>query len=616
MPKNGWYMIEVLVSTELPINHCTITLYAETGKHRYPVRLYPGQASKRILRLRNVREIEIIFNKGLVEDCNLQSVKLTKLTYIYAKKLVSKKLRCTHPVYQDRTYRQPDSRKKFSLQWRDYCNLFSCPDHLVRYADWIWSFDTGSTIRFESSYIASDKNYNIGTILMDNWIVFLDKDCILSKNFLKYFEAYASQLDEFNLIYADSDQISVTGFRCAPQFNPDWDRDLFYSKNYIAGLVILNKRIVDQMVLQGVAIESINAYERILRSIEILTDNEIFHIPKIMFHRLTQTASTDVQGEDESRALSSLNEHLQRSNIPAIATWQGHGMRLKYAIPSPEPLVSIIIPTKNQCGLLKKCIDALINKTLYKNYEILVVDNGSDEQDALCYLAEIARNSTIKVLHDPRPFNYSALNNFAVQQCKGEVLAFLNNDIEVISAEWLSEMLGHALRLEVGAVGAKLYYPNDTVQHAGVILGLAGFVEHVYRGLARNDVGYQKRAMLTQSYCAVTGACLMVRKSKYLEVGGFNEADLPVAFNDIDLCLKLRTAGYRTIWSPYAELYHHESISRGADNTPEKRLRAAKEVAYMQKTWGNLMLQDPAYNPNLNLLNENFDLAWPPRTLL
>ena len=234
----------------------------------------------------------------------------------------------------------------------------------------------------------------------------------------------------------------------------------------------------------------------------------------------------------------------------------------------------------------------------------------------MCYLAEIARNSIIKVLHDPRPFNYSALNNLAVQHCKGEVLAFLNNDIEVISAEWLSEMLGHALRLEVGAVGAKLYYPNDTVQHAGVILGLAGFVEHVYRGLARNDVGYQKRAMLTQSYCAVTGACLMVKKSKYLEVGGFNEEDLPVAFNDIDLCLKLRTAGYRTIWSPYAELYHHESISRGADNTPEKKLRAAKEVAYMQKTWGDSMLQDPAYNPNLDLHNEKFVLAWPPRTLL
>jgi GT2 family glycosyltransferase len=244
----------------------------------------------------------------------------------------------------------------------------------------------------------------------------------------------------------------------------------------------------------------------------------------------------------------------------------------------------------------------------------VVVDNGSDDVDALKYFDSLSESGAAKVFRDDRDFNYSALNNFAVKEAGGEVICLMNNDIEVITPTWLSEMVAHALRPGVGVVGAKLLYPNNTLQHAGVICGIAGWAGHSHKGFPRDHPGYAGRASLVSNFSAVTGACLVMRKSVYLALGGLDEQNLKIACNDVDLCLRAIESGYRNVWTPYAELYHHESATRGYEDTPEKVARFRSEVDYMQRRWGERLRNDPAYNPNLTLDYEDFSLAWPPRT--
>jgi len=309
-----------------------------------------------------------------------------------------------------------------------------------------------------------------------------------------------------------------------------------------------------------------------------------------------------------------ISEHLERRNVAGRVQRLEHlGMyRVRYELPMPMPLVSLIIPVRNELKLTQACITSILRKTTYDNYEILVVDNGSDDKRVLNYLQSLKSDPRIRIIRDDRPFNFPALNNAAVKEARGEVLALVNNDIEVISADWLSEMVSHAVRSEIGAVGARLLYPDGTLQHGGVILGIGGVAGHANKGLLRYKNGYFCRAVIIQSVSAVTAACLVIRKELYEKVGGFNE-DLRVAFNDIDFCLKIREAGYRNLYTPYAELYHHESATRGYENTSEKQVRFEAESRYMKQRWGKLLLNDPAYSPNLTLEREDFSLAWPPR---
>jgi GT2 family glycosyltransferase len=308
-----------------------------------------------------------------------------------------------------------------------------------------------------------------------------------------------------------------------------------------------------------------------------------------------------------------LNEHLGRRGLAAHVELIGYGYRIHYALPEAPPLVSLIIPTRNGMPLIRQCVASILEKTTYPNYEILIIDNGSDDPEALRYLEEVAGNARVRIVRDDRPFNFSALNNAAVRQAEGTVIGLINDDIEVIAPEWLGEMVSLALQPAIGAVGARLLYPNDTLQHGGVILGLGGVAGHSHKHLPRHQQGYFCRAALVQSFSAVTAACLVIRKAVYEEVGGLNETDLAVAFNDVDFCLRLREAGYRNVWTPYAELYQHESASRGSDSTRAKRTRFAREIAYMKSRWGPLLLNDPAYSLNLTLYREDFSLAWPPR---
>jgi GT2 family glycosyltransferase len=313
------------------------------------------------------------------------------------------------------------------------------------------------------------------------------------------------------------------------------------------------------------------------------------------------------------RARLAIEEHLRRlgvrasvETIPEMAV-----QRVRYDLQEPPPLASIIIPTRNARQLVRQCIESIRRKTTYANYEILLVDNGSDDKEAVDYFESLERSGHIRLVRDPKPFNFSRINNGAARVARGEYLVFLNNDVEVITPDWLSELVSHAQRREIGAVGARLWYPNDTIQHAGLIL-VAGLAGHAHLGKRRGDHGYFSRASLIQSLSAVTAACLCVRKRYFEEVGGFDE-DLAVAFNDVDLCLRLGGKGYRSLYTPYAELYHHESASRGYEDTPEKMIRFKKEAQALGDRWMPLLLNDPYYSPNLALVGEPFTLAWPPR---
>ena len=263
--------------------------------------------------------------------------------------------------------------------------------------------------------------------------------------------------------------------------------------------------------------------------------------------------------------------------------------------------------------MLQTCLESILSKTSYPNFEVLIVDNNSDDPETKTLLRELANQKHVTIITDTRPFNFSVINNQAAKSAKGEYICFLNDDTEVISPDWLSEMMSHAMQPMVGAVGAKLWYPDDRLQHGGVILGIGGVAGHSHKYLGKNDVSYFNRANLIQEFSAVTAACMLVQKKIFVEAGGFDEKNLSIAFNDVDLCLKIKTLGYRIVWTPFAELYHHESISRGNDFDPDKIERFMKENDFMLEKWGKLIGNDPAYSPNLTLESENFGLAWPPR---
>jgi GT2 family glycosyltransferase len=338
----------------------------------------------------------------------------------------------------------------------------------------------------------------------------------------------------------------------------------------------------------------------------------------VLYHWRIHASSTAQAGEAKPYALvageKALNEHFARLGVRALASVQPRGYyRVRYALPDELPLVSLIIPTRNGEALVRQCITSIREKTGYPNYEIILVDNGSDDPSALRYFQELGANEGIVIVRDDRPFNYSALNNHAVDMARGEFVALVNNDIEVISPGWLEEMVSLALQPGVGAVGARLLYPDNLLQHGGVILGLGGIAGHSHKHFPRNHPGYFYRAILTQELSAVTAACLLVRKRIYQEVGGLEENKLSVAFNDVDFCIRLRQAGYRNIYAAYAELYHHESVTRGFEDTPEKRARFKAESEYMKATWPAILDADPAYSPNLTRDYEDFSYAWPPR---
>ena len=405
------------------------------------------------------------------------------------------------------------------------------------------------------------------------------------------------------LLYSDHDSLNRHGVRQRPHFKPDWNPDLFHSQHYLGKLTLFRPEAA--LLLGGYRADYNGAasYDMLLRYVRSLPARAVGHIPAVLCH--TRGRPHPDRHEAGKRALADV---LGASALGVEDGARPGLYRVRRAAPGAAPLVTIIIPTRDRIDILKTCIDSIVQRTAYTNWELLVIDNQSAETASLVYFAALQADPRIRVLRDESPFNYSALNNLAVRNANGTVLALLNNDVEVIDPDWLDEMVSHALRPEIGAVGAKLLYANGTVQHAGVVLGIGWVAGHAHKSLAGDAPGYTQRAVLTQNMSAVTGACLVVRKSAYLEVGGLNETALAVAFNDIDFCLKLTAAGYRNLFTPFARLYHHESISRGQDDTPAKRGQLQREYDYMRNTWGQRLRRDPAYSPNLTQQYEDFSV--------
>lgn len=436
-------------------------------------------------------------------------------------------------------------------------------------------------------------------------MVLLDHDDELHVEALLLVAEAACSAPDAKLIYSDEDKIDEDGRRFDPYFKPDWNYDLFLGQNCISHLGVYSLPLVRELGGFRKGLEGSQDWDLALRCVERIAPGQIVHIPRVLYHWRAIQGSTALAAGEKNYAVvagrRAVEEHLQRTGQAGeVSILPASMMRVKRPVPVPAPKVSLVIPTRDRVDLLRMCVDSILERSTYPDYEILVVDNGSVEPGTLEYFARISGLANVRVLSYPGEFNYSAINNFAVAQARGEVIGLVNNDIEVISADWMEEMVAHAMRPDVGAVGAMLYYPDDTIQHAGVLVGLCGVAGHVGSRHPRGSQGYFGRMLLAQELSAVTAACLLVRRSVYEEVGGLDER-LRVAFNDVDLCLRIREKGYRNLWTPFAELYHHESASRGLEDNPVKQARFMSEVAFMQERWGEALQRDPAYNPNLSL---------------
>lgn len=471
------------------------------------------------------------------------------------------------------------------------------------------------TIRESNGHICRASNSALD-LASGDWVALLDHDDLLAPHALLCVAKAINANQDADIFYSDEDKISIDGVRSDPHLKPQWSKELLHSHNYVSHLGVYRKSIVNKVGNFRVGYEGSQDYDLLLRCVNHIESamtygdlkSKIIHIPHVLYHWRVMQGSTalneDQKGYAQEAGIKALQDALPDTEVEFGLL--ANTYKVNWPIPAQPPLVSLIIPTKNGMGLVKQCIESVEQKTRYAQWEILLIDNQSDDPEALAYFKQLDTDRRVTLLQYNKPFNYSAINNYAVEQAKGSVVVLLNNDVEVINPDWLTELVSLCSRDAVGCVGAKLYYPNDTIQHAGVVLGLGGVAGHSHKHFDKQHDGYFKRLKIRQNLSAVTAACLAVRKDVYRQVGGLNESDLKVAFNDVDFCLKVHTAGYKNIWTPYAELYHHESISRGVEDTPEKQARFAAEIDYMKKRWGNLLSKDPYYHPLLTRDREDF----------
>lgn len=445
-----------------------------------------------------------------------------------------------------------------------------------------------------------------------DFIVLADHDDIMPANALYECAKALNEDASIDVIYSDEDKVDMNGRKYfEPHFKSDFNIDLLCSMNYICHLFVVKKELVDQVGMLRSEFDGAQDHDFILRCCE--KAKNIHHIPKILYHWRCHIDSTAANPESKMYAFEAgkkaVEEHYKRIGVPAVVEHgQFYGMyRTKYQW-KEQPLISILIPNKDHIEDLQKCMNSIEEKSTYKNYEFIIIENNSTEQETFDYYKEIEKKENVTVLYYKDEFNYSKINNFGVEHANGEYLLLLNNDTEIINPDCLSEMLGYCMREDVGIVGARLYYEDDTIQHAGVVLGFGGIAGHTFIGSSRYDNGYFSRIICAQDYSAVTAACMMTKKSLYREVGGLTE-EFRVAFNDIDYCMKVRETGKLVVYNPAAELYHYESKSRGLEDTPEKVERFNSEVARFIDRWNKqLQAGDPYYNPNLSLDKADFSL--------
>lgn len=497
------------------------------------------------------------------------------------------------------------------------------------YSNWELCIADGSTNDFVEKYVREhyssygdkikfkklDQNYGISgntnkafEMATGDYITVYDHDDTLE---LDCFYEIVKALQEYryDVLYTDEDKFDdSTKMYNDPNLKPDFSEDLLRSHNYITHLFIVNKKIVDEVGYYNSEFDGSQDYDYIFRCVE--KANAVYHIPRILYHWRMHPESTAQNPENKMYCYDAgkraIEAHYKRVGVEATVEFLPkpmYGMYHTIYSTKDNPLVSILIPNYNHKAILKTCIDSLYNVNTYKNFEIVIVENNSTEKEIFDYYEELKKqHDNIQVVTYKGEFNYSRINNFGMKYTKGDYVLLLNNDTEVISPNALSEMVGCILRPEVGAVGAKLLYEDDTVQHAGVVIGFSGYAGHVNHGINKDDYGYMVRARINCNYSAVTAACMMVKKSVFNQVGGFDE-QFVVACNDVDLCLKICKENYLIVYNAFALWHHYESKSRGYDDaSQEKTWRFNKEVEKFQDKWKDVLINgDPFYNSNWNI---------------
>jgi len=443
------------------------------------------------------------------------------------------------------------------------------------------------------------------------YCTFLDQDDLLAKHALLEFAVRAVGRPQSEVIYADEDRVDVAGARSRPFFKPDWDPEWLRTTNYVLHPVVFRTTLLRDLGGLRAGLDGVQDWDLLLRTAETVRADAIDHIPQVLYHWREHRGST-AAGIYEKKGIVAAQERALRASLArrgetAEVNLAPGGWRIIDALPSPPPLVSIVIPTRDRVHLLRRCVDGLRRRTDYPNWQAIIVDNGSSDAAALRFLEALAGDGRFRIVRDDRSFNYSALCNRGVAAADGDVVVLLNNDVDPIGPGWLAELVAQALRPGIGLVGGLLYYPNGTIQHAGVVLGLNGIADRPYIGYPRGFRGVDGRLGAVHTVSAMITACAAVRRETYRDAGGMDE-DLPIACNDLDLCLKVRALGCRNVITPYAELWHAESASRGYHyDTPHGRQEAVDEAHFRQK-YGERLAADPTYNVNLCLRGAAYSL--------
>ncbi len=445
-----------------------------------------------------------------------------------------------------------------------------------------------------------------------DFVGLLDHDDLLAPNALYEIAAALEKEPDIDVLYTDEDKVrgdSLEHFQ--PHLKPDFNLDLLRSNNYICHFFVAKRTLVKQVGGFLAAFDGAQDHDFIFRCVE--QAEHIHHIPEILYHWRTHQSSTADNPDSKRYAFEAgrraVEANLERCGLKGqVSHTKDYGFyRVTYPVQG-RPFVSIIIPNKDAKEDLEKCVNSILTKSTYENYEILIVENNSAGSEIFAYYKQLSQNPKIRLLRWKHPFNYSAINNYAASKAKGEYFLFLNNDTEVITPGWIEELLGFCQRKDTGIVGAKLYYGNNTIQHAGTVIGIGGIAGHMFVDMDRERSGYMHKASIIQDLSAVTAACMMVKRKVFEQVHGFEE-ELAVAFNDVDFCLRVRELGYLVVYNPYVELYHYESKSRGTEDSKEKVRRFQSEIEFMRCRWEVLLKKgDPYYNKNLSLSKWNYSL--------
>ncbi|MGN4427248.1 glycosyltransferase family 2 protein [Bacillus cereus group sp. MYBK30-1] len=440
-----------------------------------------------------------------------------------------------------------------------------------------------------------------------DYITFIHMEDELAEDALYEMVSFINQCPDADMIYTDEDSISRNGTRHSPFFKPDWSPDTFLTYPYTSNLAVFRVTMIRRLKGFKDRYVGVEDKEIVLRLSE--QTKEIYHIPKVLYHKRDHTEEKPIDRYLYAEAIKeALVRRKEAASVQPSSQSPSH-FTIQY-YPINTPLISIIIPTRDHIELLDKCLQSIFEKTSYNNYEIIIIDNGSTKQETLESLKkwQTLYLDKITVQRLDIAYNWSLLNNKAVQIANGELLLFLNNDTEILSSHWLEEMAGYALKEQAGAVGVKLLYKDTTIQHAGVILGVHGLCDHCYKGKPQDYPGYFGRLLGATNFSAVTGACLMVRKKLFEEIGGMEEG-LSIEFNDVDFCLELLKRGYYNVLLPQVVLFHHESKTRGLEKNPIKKEISQREAEFLKKKWRSYIDKDPHYNVNLELIRGDFDIT-------